>query len=107
VSWRGDVSQVLGGADLFLAGLIVPAAGLEPWAAGDAMCVRIPQHAFPFAVGVMECSSAAAVQGGMKGRGLKLLHTYPDLLWALGDKSAPDGFTPSRIFPQATPPPPK
>ena len=37
----------------------------------------------------------------LKGKGLKLLHQYPDQLWAMGDKSLPNaGFTPARIFPQ-------
>ena len=37
----------------------------------------------------------------LKGKGLKLLHHYPDQLWAMGDKSVPNaGFTPARIFPQ-------
>ena len=91
--------QVLGGSDLFLAGFIVPEAGLGDWTAGDARCVRIPGHPAPFAVGLMECDRAAAVRSGMKGRGLKLVHHYPDLLWALGDKSVPDAaFTPSRVF---------
>ena len=40
----------------------------------------------------------------LKGKGLKLLHHYPDQLWAMGDKSVPNaGFTPARIFPQVPP----
>ena len=38
---------------------------------------------------------------GLKGKGVKLLHHFPDQLWTLGDKSVPDpSFTPLRIFPQ-------
>ena len=38
---------------------------------------------------------------GLKGKGVKLLHHFPDQLWSLGDKSVPDpSFTTSRIFPQ-------
>ena len=41
------------------------------------------------------------MQCRLKGKGLKLLHHYPDQLWAMGDKSVPNaGFTPGRIFPQ-------
>lgn len=47
---------------------------------------------------------AEAARDGMKGRGLQLLHHYPDLLWAMGDQSVPnEGFTPQRIFPLAQP----
>ena len=43
--------------------------------------------------------------GRLKGKGLKLLHHYPDQLWAMGDKSVPNsGFTPARIFPQVNVP---
>ncbi len=48
-------AQVLGGADLFLQGFIVDGpAALGDFAAGDLRCVRIPQNAFPFAVGTLE-----------------------------------------------------
>ena len=46
--------QVLGGADLFLQGWIVPDSGLGEFSAGDLRCVRIPQSPFPFAVGLLE-----------------------------------------------------
>ena len=93
--------QVLGGADLFLQGLIVPEQGLGTFAAGDLMLASIPQNQYPFAIGVMETSSADIAKHGLKGKGLKLLHCYSDMLWALGDKSVPDpSFTPARIFPQ-------
>ena len=93
--------QVLGGADLFLQGLIVPEQGLGNFAAGDLMLASIPHNQYPFAIGVMETSSADIAKYGLKGKGLKLLHHYPDMLWALGDKSVPDpSFTATRIFPQ-------
>jgi len=47
--------------------------------------------------------SVCMVHGRLKGKGLKLLHHYPDQLWTMGDKSVPNaGFTPARIFPQVT-----
>lgn len=95
--------KVLGGADLFLQGLIVPDQGLGSFAAGDLRLASIPQNEYPFAIGTMEVSSADIAKTGLKGKGLKLLHHYPDMLWALGDKSVPDAsFTPTRIFPQAS-----
>lgn len=96
--------KVLGGADLFLAGVIVPPEGLPHFAAGQPMALRVPGHPYPFAVGVMECSSAEAQANGMKGRGLKLLHTYTDLLWGMGPGTVPHpSFTPARIFPHDSP----
>lgn len=93
--------QVLGGADLFLQGLIVPKQGLGTFAAGDLMLASIPQNQYPFAIGVMETSSDDIAKHGLKGKGLKLMHYYSDMLWSLGDKSVPDpSFTPARIFPQ-------
>lgn len=64
--------QVLGGADLFLAGVIAPPEGLPHFSTGQLMAVRVLGHPLPFAVGVMECSSAEAAQSGMKGRGESL-----------------------------------
>lgn len=85
---------------MFLQGL-VPDFGLGTFAAGDLRVASIPQNEYPFAVGVMEASSADIAKTGLKGKGLKLLHHFPDMLWALGDKSTPDSsFTPSRVFPQ-------
>lgn len=47
--------------------------------------------------------SACMTYGRLKGKGLKLLHHYPDQLWGMGDKSVPNaGFTPARIFPQVS-----
>ena len=42
--------QVLGGADLFLQGLIVPDEGLGTFSEGDLRAVQIPGNKFPFAV---------------------------------------------------------
>ena len=94
--------QVLGGADLFLQGLIVPEGGLGTFSAGDLRTVICPGNRFPFAVGLLEVGSDEVAKTGLVGRGLKLLHHYPDQLWGLGDKSTPDkSFTPTRVFPQA------
>lgn len=95
--------QVLGGADLFLQGLIVPAGGLGEFSSGELRSVVVPGNSFPFAVGLLEVSSEQVAKTGLTGRGLKLLHTYPDQLWRLGDPITPDSsFTPQRVFPQAT-----
>lgn len=60
-----------------------------------------PGNKYPFAVGLLEVSSETVAKSGLVGRGLKLLHHYPDQLWGLGSKSIPDkSFTPTRVFPQ-------
>lgn len=56
--------QVLGGADLFLQGLIIPEGGLGHFSAGDLRVVCILQNAFPFAVGQMEVSSDDVAKAG-------------------------------------------
>eukprot|EP00064_Thunnus_orientalis_P001949 superscaffoldBa00000133_g1953 len=43
----------------------------------------------PVAVGTAAVSSAEMHSLGMKGRGVCVLHTYMDNLWAFGDKSSP------------------
>ena len=53
--------QVLGGADLFLQGLITPEGGLGHFSAEDLRCVSIPQNACPFAVGTMRAGVKPAL----------------------------------------------
>ncbi|GAB4820011.1 hypothetical protein N2152v2_007057 [Parachlorella kessleri] len=91
---------ILGGADLFLQGVLAQPGGLGDWLAGSARSVTVPGNPAPFAIGRMAVSKTEAARDGMKGRGLTVLHHYPDLLWAMGDKSVPnDGFTQQRVFP--------
>lgn len=96
-------SKVLGGADLFLQGFLPEKGGPPPGlSAGDLAVIRIEGNPFPFALGTMEVSSAEAVAGGMKGKGLRLLHHAFDALWSLGDKSTPGPeFTAARVFPMS------
>ncbi|BDA49270.1 Eukaryotic translation initiation factor 2D [Coccomyxa sp. Obi] len=92
--------KVLGGADLFLQGLIVPDGGLGDFSVGDLRAVSIPGNPFPFAVGTTEVGTEEVAKTGLKGKGLKLLHFFGDQLWGLGDKCSPDpSFTAARIFP--------
>lgn len=96
-------SKLLGGADLFLQGVLVPPGGLGNFLAGSVRSISVPGNPVPFAVGVMAVSAQEAAREGMKGRGLTLYHAFGDLLWHLGDKRAPnEGFTPTRIHPLPT-----
>lgn len=42
----------------------------------------------PVAVGTAAASSREMMTGGMKGKGINVLHTYMDQLWYLSSKSA-------------------
>ena len=65
--------------------------------------MRITIEHLSIQVGLLEVSSDDVKKRGLSGRGLKLLHHYPDLLWGLGSKTTPDdSFTPTRVFPQAS-----
>ncbi len=72
-----ELPQILGGADLFLQGVLVPPGGLGEWLAGSARTVTVPGNPAPFAVGRMAVSKTEAAREGMKGRGLSVLHHYP------------------------------
>ena len=92
--------KIVGGADLMLPGVIVPDSGLGDFEVGDPSVVLIPENPFPFAVGFMQTGSEAIKSDGLKGRGVKVLHHYPDALWAMGTKATPNaGFKPNRIHP--------
>ena len=93
--------KIVGGADLMLPGVIVPEEGLgEDFEVGDYSTISIPENDQPFAVGFMQTDSESIRANGLKGRGIKLLHHYPDALWMLGSKKTPNaGFKPNRIYP--------
>lgn len=101
--------KVLGGADLMLPGFIISDAEFDDgeksewaetsFAAGDVLALRARGNSHAFAIGEMAVSKAEAEACGMKGRGLKVMHHYPDALWAMGDKSTPgESFRPERVF---------
>ena len=102
--------KILGGADLFLQGIILPpgeATIQPPFLCGTVRSVSVPGNPIPFAVGMMAVSSTEAVREGMKGKGLTVLHGYGDLLWNVcaveGSASPPpapnQGFTPTMVLP--------
>ena len=62
--------QVLGGADLFLQGLIVPSCGLGELVAGEVRTISIPGNRYPFAGAQMQPAPAASTccsQAGCAG----------------------------------------
>lgn len=56
--------QILGGADLFLQGVLAPEGGLGDWLAGSVRTVTIPGNHIPFAVGRMAVSKVRQLRTG-------------------------------------------
>ncbi|KAE8671034.1 putative serine/threonine-protein kinase cx32 [Hibiscus syriacus] len=78
----GEVSRfVIGGADLMFPGISVPAEGLTPFSTGEPWAVKVPGNPAPIAVGSTTMSSAEAIKAGLRGKALRIMHYYRDLLW--------------------------
>ncbi|GAA6082406.1 eukaryotic translation initiation factor 2D, partial [Tachysurus ichikawai] len=88
-TWLPVVQKLTGGADLMLPGVVVSSAGLPDVNQGDCCVVNVVSNRAPVAVGTAAMSSREMRTGGMKGKGVNVLHTYMDQLWAFGDKSTP------------------
>lgn len=88
-TWPAVVQKLIGGADLMLPGVVVPASGLPGVKQGDSCSVTVVGSRTPVAVGIATMSSAEMCSVGMKGKGVSVLHTYMDYIWAFGDKSIP------------------
>lgn len=90
--------RILGGADLFLQGVIASPENPPEFLANSVRTLGVPGNPIPFAVGLMVVSSTSAKKDGWKGRGLNVLHVFGDLLWQSGSKAAPNaGFEADRI----------
>ncbi|XP_012719125.2 eukaryotic translation initiation factor 2D [Fundulus heteroclitus] len=88
-TWAPVLQKLIGGADLMLPGVVMPSCGLPDVKQGSCCAVAIVNNRAPVAVGKAASSSAEMLSSGMKGRGVCVLHTYMDYLWAFGDKSTP------------------
>ncbi|KAM4572037.1 eukaryotic translation initiation factor 2D [Fundulus diaphanus] len=88
-TWAPVLQKLIGGADLMLPGVVMPSCGLPDVKQGSCCAVAIVNNRAPVAVGKAASSSAEMLSSGMKGRGVCVLHTYMDYLWAFGDKSNP------------------
>uniref|UniRef100_A0A3B4UQH6 Eukaryotic translation initiation factor 2D n=1 Tax=Seriola dumerili TaxID=41447 RepID=A0A3B4UQH6_SERDU len=88
-TWTPVLQKLIGGADLMLPGVVVPSSGLPDVKRGDCCAVTLVNNRAPVAVGTAAVSSAEMHSSGMKGRGVCVVHTYMDNLWAFGDKSVP------------------
>uniref|UniRef100_A0A3Q3XFM1 Eukaryotic translation initiation factor 2D n=1 Tax=Mola mola TaxID=94237 RepID=A0A3Q3XFM1_MOLML len=88
-TWPLVVQKLIGGADLMLPGVVVSSSGLPDVKQGDLCAVTVVSNRAPVAVGTAAVSCAEMRNAGMKGKGVSVLHTYMDNLWAFGDKSGP------------------
>nr|XP_020485100.1 eukaryotic translation initiation factor 2D [Labrus bergylta] len=88
-TWPPVLQKLIGGADLMLPGVVVSSSGLPDVKQGDCCAVTVVSNRAPVAVGTAALSSSEMQSVGMKGRGVCVLHTYMDSLWAFGDKSGP------------------
>ncbi|KAG7332161.1 hypothetical protein KOW79_003995 [Hemibagrus wyckioides] len=88
-TWPPVVQKLTGGADLMLPGVVVSSTGLPEVNQGDSCAVNVVSNRAPVAVGTAAMSSREMRTSGMKGKGVNVLHTYMDQLWAFGDKTTP------------------
>ncbi|XP_062396276.1 eukaryotic translation initiation factor 2D isoform X2 [Sardina pilchardus] len=88
-TWPAVIQKLVGGADLMLPGVVTPPSGLPEVARGDVCAITVVGNRAPVAVGTVTMSNSEMASSGMKGKGVNVLHTYMDQLWAFGDKSAP------------------
>ncbi|KAI8998182.1 hypothetical protein BC832DRAFT_535091 [Gaertneriomyces semiglobifer] len=87
---HGPVMQKLfDGADLMLPGVITPQGGFPDFKYGEIMGVIVRGNPFPLAIGSAMVSKDNLQSSEMRGKGIRVAHTYGDTLWALGDKSDP------------------
>ncbi|KAF5907291.1 eukaryotic translation initiation factor 2D, partial [Clarias magur] len=88
-TWPPVIQKLTGGADLMLPGVVMSSTGLPDVNQGDSCAVNVVSNRAPVAVGIAAVSSREMRTSGMKGKGVNVLHTYMDQLWAFGDKTAP------------------
>ncbi|XP_008317640.1 eukaryotic translation initiation factor 2D [Cynoglossus semilaevis] len=88
-TWPPVLQKLMGGADLMLPGVVVPPGGLPDVRQGECCAVTLVNNRAAVAVGRASVSTAQMHSCGMKGRGVGVLHTYMDSLWAFGDKLCP------------------
>jgi translation initiation factor 2D len=78
----GEVSRyVIGGADLMFPGISIPPEGFPSFEAGQPWAVKVPGNPAPIAVGITTMSSTEALKAGLRGKALRILHYYRDMLW--------------------------
>lgn len=80
---------ILQGADVMFPGVT---GDLPSFQRGDVCAVYIKGNPFALCVGTTVRSSEEALAGGLRGKGVEVLHRYGDHLWSFGDSNSPPGF---------------
>lgn len=75
--------QIIGGADLFLQGVVVEDGMLPHFAEGDLLAIKVAGNPFPFAVGTTEVSSEQAARAGEPIKMTCLVVSFPIILAGL------------------------
>lgn len=92
-TWPPVFEKLSAGADLMLPGVVLQGEyGADSFGRlkkGDMCAVNLSSNAAPIAVGKAALSSEDMFMSGKRGKGVIVLHTYQDQLWATGDKSVP------------------
>lgn len=78
------------GADLMLPGVVVSKNGLPDVQRDQVVAINVTDNQAALAVGSALMSSREMVEvAGMRGKGIRVVHTFGDYLWMLGDKQEP------------------
>ncbi|KAJ1980841.1 hypothetical protein H4R35_000949, partial [Dimargaris xerosporica] len=82
------LEHLVSGADLMLPGIVVPAAGLPAFTAGQVVAIATTTSPLPVAVGyaLLPSTEMAAAVGSAKGKAVCILHAYGDHLWQHGSQ---------------------
>jgi predicted ribosome-associated RNA-binding protein Tma20 len=73
----------MGGADLFLQGVVLGDSGLPQFLVGDLMAIKVTGNPFAFAVGAMETSSHQAIKSGKLNDARWIFHAERAALYSL------------------------
>ncbi|XP_013401541.1 eukaryotic translation initiation factor 2D-like [Lingula anatina] len=105
-TWPPVFEKISGGADLMLPGIVVKGdvtpRSLWSLEKGAICAINLAGNRCPVAIGRAALSSSDMVDSGMRGKGVIVIHSYLDHLWAAGDKGqlpiVHDGLAPSENF---------
>ncbi|XP_013384518.1 eukaryotic translation initiation factor 2D [Lingula anatina] len=105
-TWPPVFEKISGGADLMLPGIVVKGdvtpRSLWSLEKGATCAINLAGNRCPVAIGRAALSSSDMVDSGMRGKGVIVIHSYLDHLWAAGDKGqlpiVHDGLAPSENF---------
>lgn len=91
-TWQQVLKRLCNGADLMMPGIVVTDKKYGPNSfgnleKGEPCFVNLVENEAAVAVGKAALSSRDMYESGKHGKGVIILHTCQDLLWALGDKT--------------------